>query len=124
MFQRNHTKTFSPGCRRLMSMALWVCLGATAQAHFLFLKSVDVAPNWDALLVFSESTQVPGQRLPERIAPSPVWLRTGRQERRQLELARQERDGEPLLTAPMTHKGPCALESHCDYGLYHAFRLT
>ena len=101
-------------------------LPSDLRAHFVFVKSVrgDDAQAHEAVVYFSESGHIDGERLPERIKPTKLWLRSGdRPTRKSMKLSEEDRVGLIAMFAELHTQQAFSLEADCDYGLYHGSRL-
>lgn len=92
------------------------CLAPTvAHGHFLYVTTELKTETPTAVLFFSESAQVAGSHLPEKISQADAWWRDTQGSRRKLTL--KPSNDRPTLEAPLP-TSPGSLEASCTYGVY------
>jgi uncharacterized GH25 family protein len=109
-----------PSFRRFafsIACGLALCSGADiCRAHFLWIKTITHEGRPHAFLFFGENALDEAYHLPESLADSKAWVRTG-DKRRALPLAEWQGDDRIGLGAPLDAV-PCVLEAKEQYGVY------
>ncbi len=106
--------------RRLASILCGVAitaLAATAQAHFLWVKSVTVDGKPEGLLYFGESPADETYHFPEKLAKTKLWARTG-DKRTEVATKSVDTDSRIGLMGPLADDNATVLETSQQYGIY------
>jgi uncharacterized GH25 family protein len=110
---------FRPTCRLTISatcgLAILAC-AVTSRAHFLWIKTITQEGRPHAFLFFGENALDEAYHLPDSLADSKAWVRTG-DKRRALPLAEWQGDDRIGLGAPLGAV-PSVLEASEQYGVY------
>lgn len=107
------------------SLTMTLILCGSLHAHFVFVKSVSTEDGErEAVVYFSEAAHVDGDRLPEKIKPTKLWLRTAKaNEQTELKIGGEDRDGWIAMFGQLGKSNVFSLEACCDYGIYHGTML-
>jgi len=114
--------------RRVYTSGLFLMITlfvAAADAHMIWVKCDESGGQArKAVLYFSGTSELLGERMPERIATAHVMTRLSDEKTDQLEMQEQEgEDGTVWLQAPLPNANVLGVEATCQYGLYHGFLL-
>lgn len=104
-----------------------IALQSDLQAHFVFVKSCHNHDSnaHEAVVYFSESGHVDGERLPDRIKSTKLWMRSlDNPTRKPMNISAEDRNGWIAMFADLQKQCAYSLEAHCDYGVYHGSRLS
>jgi hypothetical protein len=98
----------------LLSAALWLAWGASARAHFLFVRIGPPAEagRW-AEVFFSEQAEAGDPTFIKKIAHTRLWLQTAPGELRPLKVQKAA----DRLRAPVPTSGSIAVVGVCEYGV-------
>jgi len=116
VFQKHNITIFATLAFLLTSLA-------SADAHFVWLKSSNTDAGANAVLSFGESPAVEDYNLPESLDNSVLWWRGKSEKTHDLDSERVETDDRIVIEAPLPSGDSRVLEATCTYGLYHSTML-
>jgi uncharacterized GH25 family protein len=94
------------------------CSALSCNAHFLWVKTVTENDKPHAFLFFGENVLDEAYHLPESLADTKVWYRTGKAKRSELPLKPWEGEDRIGLGAPLAGDSAYVLEASEQYGVY------
>lgn len=104
--------------------ALFLCCSQAAQAHFLWLTSLEEDGQTKAVLYFNESAHEQDYHLPEAMVNAKVSQRFGDKETNELSMTRVETDDRVGLESKLENADSSILATQCDYGIYGGALLS
>jgi uncharacterized GH25 family protein len=97
---------------------------ATAEAHFLWLKTETHDGKPEAALFFGESATDEAHHFPDKLNGTKVWRRTPDGKRTEVATTKVDTDDRVAYVGPLPNSEPCVLETTAQYGLYQNWLLT
>jgi hypothetical protein len=95
-----------------------VTLAAPCQAHFLWIKSVDVDGKPQGLVFFNEGPADEAYHFPEKLAKVKLWSRAAKGQPTEVATKGIETDDRVGLIGPLGDEKTVALEASQQYGVY------
>jgi hypothetical protein len=99
-------------------------LAQAAQAHFLWVKTLEHDGKPHAYVLFGETPSDEAYHMPEALLKTKIWSRTKEGKRVELKSEPLETEDRVGLLAPLKDDGPVVLEVSQPYGIYHKALLN